>query len=209
MRKKEVCDVLEGVSETERPKLIEAINRLLAVNYLARELDRERYLLFRRHREAVNRFFGELGWEFILDERHECLVAVSPESMHHRNLSKEESIWFLILRLIYQEKRQSLSLSQFPMTTVYEIRAKYETFRLPFVNRTRLLELVRLCKQFHLLEPLDKDFRDSDCRFRLFHTWLYAVTGEDITKLQEKLQGYGETEGGGAFNEMDEEIEVD
>lgn len=203
--------MLSGIGESEKPKVVEAVNKLLAVNYLTREIDRERYQLIRRHRDPVSSFFRELGWEFIFDERHEYIVAVSPESSHHRNLTREESIWFLILRLIYQEKRQGLSLSQFPMTTVYEIRTKYETFRLPFVNRTRLGELVRLCKQYQLLEPLDSDIRENDCRFRLFHTWLHAVDAEDIAKLEEKIKQYdsAQTEEGGNFDEMDEKTEVD
>ncbi len=203
--------MLNGISETERLKVVEAVNRLLAVNYLARETDRERYQVIRRYREPVGRFFSELGWEFILDERHECVAVISPESSHHRNLTREESIWFLVLRLIYQEKRQGLSLSQFPMTTTYEIRTKYETFRIPFVNRTKLDELVRMCRQYHLLEPLDAEVRDNDCRFRLFHTWLYAVTADRVARIEEMIKRYnaGTVPEGGALDEVVEETETD
>ncbi len=180
----------ENLSEHEAGRLREVINRLLAVNFLNKEQEREHYLVARRHRQGLEEFFRFLGWEIVFDDRHECLFVLSPEAGCRRNLTREESIWLLVLRLIYQEKRQGLSLSEFPVTTLHEIRAKYEAFRLPLFNKTRLQELVRLGTQYKLLEPLDDDIRSDDCAFRLFHTLLYAVQADTVEKLYQKIAGY-------------------
>ncbi|MCW2278488.1 DUF4194 domain-containing protein [Heliophilum fasciatum] len=198
----------EGISQIEQEKLRDVINRLLAVNFLLKENDRERFQVARRHCEGLDAFFRLLGWEVVVDDRHECIYVTSPESIHRRNLSRDESLWLLVLRLIYHEKRQGLSLSEFPETTLYEIRAKYDTFRLPFLKKTRLIELVRLATQYQLIQPMDQEVWMDEARFRLFHTLLHAINAEQVDQLHEKITRYelGEE---GLFDEVDEEAAAD
>ena len=183
--------VFTDVSEQEREKLSDLINRLLAVNFVVKELERERYYLARRYRDDLKRFFALIGWEFLLDDRHECVAVISANSVHRRALSREESIALLIIRLIYEEKRRGLNLSQFPLTNKHEIRSKYETFRLAFPGKTRFQEIMRLFSQYKFLQALDDDLGQDDCRFRLFHTLLYALDMEELENVQEKIRNYG------------------
>lgn len=196
------------LSESEREKVSTAINRLLAVNFAAKEKDRETYMIVRRHRDAVERFFRFLKWSLVVDERHECIFVQAADGGMRARLNRDQSIWLLVLRLLYQEKRQTLSLSEFPMTTTFEIRSKYETFRLPWLNRTNLEQNVRLCSRYQLMDALDDDVRVDDCRYRLFHTWQYAVQADELVTVQEKLRHYESGAEGGLFDEMDEEAEA-
>lgn len=200
--------MFQELSDTEREKASAAINRLIAVNFIVKEKDRETYLAVRRHREHLERYFQFLGWSLVVDERHECVFVHSPEGGLKRHLNREQSLWVLVLRLIYQEKRQALSLSEYPMTTTYEIRSKFETFRLPWINRTRLEEVVRLCTRYQLMDTLDGDVRADDCRFRLFHTWQYVIQAEDLQTIQEKIGRYESQQEGGESDEMDEEAKA-
>lgn len=90
------------------------------------------------------------------------------------------------------------------MITLYEIRSKYETFRLEWVNRTALDRLVRLCVQAQLIEPLDSDIRSDDARFKLFHTWIYMIQTDEMQSLLDKLELYLTNAEGGLLDEMDE-----
>lgn len=200
---------LDALGESDRQKMASALNRLLANNFLVKERDRETYNFLRRNREAAQAFFRFLRWEFILDERHEVVFVQGPDSALRRSFTRDETIWMLILRLIYQEKRESLSLSEFPMTTLYEIRSKYDTFRLPWINVTTLERLVRLCTRYHLLDALDEDLRSDDCRFRLFHSWIYFVNMEEAAALTERIERYGRRKEGDLLDEMAEEAAAD
>jgi hypothetical protein len=200
---------LADVGEQEQERLRTVINRLLAANFLVKEKEREAYYLIRRHRERLEQFFHALGWNMVVDDRHECVFVHAPDSRLRRSLNREQTIWFLVLRLIYEEKRQGLSLSDSPLTSVYEVRNKYETFRLPWINRTQLEKLVRLCVRYQLLEPLDDDIRSDECRLRLFHTWMYVVDTEELAVIQEKLERFAEEPEGGLLDEMDEKAAVD
>ncbi|WP_018131864.1 DUF4194 domain-containing protein [Effusibacillus pohliae] len=201
--------ILTELSELEQERVRSVINRLIAVNFLVKERERETYLTIRRHRAELERFFQFLGWDLVVDERHECVFLHAPDSRLRRGLNRDQSIWLLTLRLIYEEKRQSLSLSEFPMTTTHEIRGKYETFRIPWLNRTQLEKMVQLCTRYHLLEPLDSDIRSDECRFRLFHTWIYVVDTDELQTIRGKIERYEAGQEGGLLDEMDEETAVD
>ncbi|WP_088076838.1 MULTISPECIES: DUF4194 domain-containing protein [Bacillaceae] len=196
-------------SEIEQKELQDIINKLLSVNFLVKELDRTSYYLANRHKHKLEEFFKFLGWDFVIDDRHETIFVASPKGLHRKRLSREESIWLLVLRIIYQEKREGLSLSEFPITTLYEIKAKYETFRLPSFTKSKVNEYIRLCVRYQLMQPIDSDLHSDDCRFRLFHSWLHMIDSESIQQLNDKISRYELGIGEGDENEMDEETEAD
>jgi hypothetical protein len=198
-----------SVSEIEQKELQDIINKLISTNFLVKELDRASYYLANRHKEKLEGFFQFLGWDFVIDDRHETIFVSSPKGSHRKKLSREESIWMLVLRIIYQEKREGLSLLEFPIITLYEIRAKYETFRLPNFTKSKVSDYIRLCISYQLLEPIDIEWHSDDCRFRMFHSWLYMIDGESIHLLNQKILRYEMETGEEDENEMDEETETD
>jgi hypothetical protein len=197
--------LLGALGESDKQKMGAVLNRLLANNLLVKERDRETYMFLRRNREAAQAFFRFLQWEFILDDRHEVVFVQGPDSAIRRAFNRDETIWMLILRLIYQEKREALSLSEFPVATLYEIRSKYDTFRLPWINMTTLDRLVKLCARQQLLDALDDDIRSDDCRFRLFHSWIYFIDMDEVRALAERIERYRQREEDDLFDEVDEE----
>ena len=201
--------MFQDISEAEQTRVKEAIQRLLEVNLMVKEKERDLYTVIRRNRQALEVYFRFLGWELTVDERHECVYLHIQGGRLRRRLDREHTVWLLVLRLLYEEKRQGLSLSDFPMVTLYEIRSKYETFRLDWVNRTTLDKLVKLGMQFHLLDPVDDDTRSDDARFKLYHTWMYVVQADGLRELVERLGRYETGEEGGVFDEVDEAAEAD
>ncbi|MDP3487046.1 MAG: DUF4194 domain-containing protein [Bacillota bacterium] len=194
------------LSENEKEQVRDIINRLLSVNILVKNTEPERYQLARRHKTVLGEFFKGLGWNFVMDDRHDCVFVHSPEAMHRLRLTKDESIWILVLRLLYQEKRSELALSEFPVVSLHEIRDKYATFQITFVNKTRLQDLIKLSRQYMLLSAIDNDIRSDDCRFTLYHSLLHAVSAEKVEQLYQRIQRY--LEEGGAPDEVAEETET-
>lgn len=197
-----------NLSDSEQNELQMVVNHLLSVNFIVKELDKSSYYTAKRHKEKLEQFFRFLGWKFVFDERLELVLVKSSKGQHQRRLTRDESVWLLILRLIYQEKREGISLASFPMVTLYEIKRKYETFRLPELQKTKLRDFVRLCIHFQLLEPLDTDWHSEDCRFRLFHTWVYMVEAESLEKVSLKIDRYVTDEMEESADEVAEKTEA-
>ncbi|MNW48890.1 hypothetical protein D3C74_262800 [compost metagenome] len=201
--------MFQELADSERVRLREAINRLLEVNLLVKDKEREIYAVIRRNRAELSAYFQFLGWELTVDERHECVYLHIQDSRLRRRLDRDHTVWLLVLRLLYEEKRQGLTLSDYPMVTLYDIRSKYETFRLEWINRSVLDKLIRLCIQFQLLETLDNDNRTDDARFKLFHTWMYVIQVDEIKQLTERLERYETGQEGGILDEMDDTVAID
>ncbi len=197
------------LSELEQAKVREAIIRLMEANLLVKEKDRDTYATIRRHRAVLERYFRFLGWELTVDERHECVFLHIPDGRLRKRLDRDHTIWLLVLRLLYEEKRQGLSLSEYPMVTLYEIRSKYATFRLDFVNKTTLDKLIQYTAQSQLIDTMDEDNRSDDARFKLFHTWMYLIQMDELSLLRERLERYVTTEEGGLMDEMDDAASFD
>ena len=147
------------------------------------------YIAARRYREELAEYFQVIGWEFSVDEHYEIVWLLSTGMAHRRALTMEESIWLLVLRLIYEEKRTGLSLSTFPMTTLAEIHAKYLALHLPELKKTALQRLTQLSKQYRLADVLDRELSE-EARIRLFHTLALAVDGEELSDLHKRLEIY-------------------
>lgn len=201
--------MFQELADSERVRLREAINRLLEVNLLVKDKEREMYAVIRRNHAELSVYFQFLGWELTVDERHECVYLHIKDSRLRRRLDRDHTVWLLVLRLLYEEKRQGLTLSDYPMVTLYDIRSKYETFRLEWINRSVLDKLIRLCIQFQLLETLDNDTRTDDARFKLFHTWMYVIQVDEIKQLTERLERYESGQEGGILDEMDDTVAID
>ncbi|MFD2172046.1 DUF4194 domain-containing protein [Tumebacillus lipolyticus] len=202
------AQMFHGLSDLEQEKIKELINQLLGVNFLRKEVDRDKYLLAKRHKDALESYFKFLGWNFVLDDRNECIAVISPKADHRRHLKRDESIFLLVLRLLYQEKRQSLSLSDHPLITLHDIRSKYETFRLPFVKQTLLKQMVSMFKRYQLIDSLSTDVTSDDSKFHLFHTLLHAIDNKQLSTVEEMLKRYNFEEGE-TLDEVDEEAKID
>ena len=180
---------LELLNEEECIRIRNVIQSLLACNFLTREHDAALYIAAWRYREELAEYFQVIGWEFRVDERYEIVWLLSTGMAHRRALTMEESIWLLVLRLLYEEKRTGLNLSTFPMTTLAEIRAKCLALHLPDLKKTALQRLTQLSKQYRLADVLDRELSE-EARIRLFHTLALAVDGEELSDLYRRLENY-------------------
>ena len=197
-----------NLNETDNGKLVALTNQLLAVNFLAKEKNRDLYYQIRKFENELSRFFKMIGWELVIDERHECVFLHSPHYQFRKRLKKDESIWFLIMSLLYKEKRSELTLSEFPSITLFEIKQKYETFQLPWIGRTALENLIRMCSKYHLMDVVNGTELLDESRFLLYHTWKYVIQEENLSVLGERVMKYTNNEGEANIFEMVEKSEV-
>lgn len=120
------------LSAGEQALFAEAVRRLLAEGLLWRgdEDDTRAYAFLLRRRELLAEYLQVAGWELRHDERAQVFQAVHRDGAHHRRLSRDTTVWLLLLRLIYAEKRErvELSLTRYPTVTVGEVAQRYAAF---------------------------------------------------------------------------------
>jgi hypothetical protein len=170
------------------------VNRLLSIGFLTKKKEENKrdYYFVENHREVFINYFNIAGWELEIDETFGVIHLVNTQNMNRHQFKLYESIVLLIIRILYYEKMQELSLAENVVITVDEIHQRFSALKLRSkpIDKTTLKNVVRLFKKFSILDPLDSDISLGDARIIVYPTILLAVKVDDIRKVYEKLESY-------------------
>ena len=168
--------VLEATAlpEKARREIPRVMNRLLGQTFLYQddEADKEDYYFVHRHRAVFSALLAVSGFTLLHDDYHRIFQVVSDFSYCRRRYKLDESLVIVVLRKLYEEQSEQLSLAKDPVVTIGEIREEYRTI----TGKERALgigqyeAILRRLRRLGLIEPLDGrslDVRDSEARLRL------------------------------------------
>lgn len=202
-------ELVESTAQKERFRI--AANKLLNQCFLLRKREdtKKEYVFVRQNRELFVPFFDLLGYELKMNEEQGVIGLVNQYGTGRLALGKYESIFLLILRLLYVEKRKELGTFSEEVTVLMEeIREKYAMLRIkakPMLDKGTERQIVSLFRKYNLLQNMDGDISHPDARIVIFPSVIMAVTVEDINDYygmtEQKLKEYA----GGKVNGESEE----
>lgn len=185
---------LEQMSVREKEDFARVVNKLLGNTFITRKNEESKrdYYFIERNEELIHHYLKHIGWTLVGDRALGVYQVVSDFSANRLRLKMEESIILLILRLCYEEKRKEITLSENICIKVQEIQDKYAALKIRArpIDKKSLKEAVGLFKRFNILQPLDSDVTEPECRLEVYPTILLAVRVDDIRNLYEKLESY-------------------
>jgi len=160
--------------ERARREIPRVMNRLLGQTFLYQddEGDKEDYYFVHRHRAVCAALLAVSGFTLLHDDYHRVFQVVSDFGYCRRRYKLDESLIIVVLRKLYEEQSEQLSLAKDPVVTVGEIREEYRTI----TGKERTLgigqydAILRRLRRLGLIETLDGrslDVRDSEARLRL------------------------------------------
>jgi hypothetical protein len=171
-----VSSILESTDlpEKVRREVPCVMNCLLGKTFLYQsdEADREEYYLVHRHRDVFAALFSMAGFTLLHDDYHRIFQVVSDFSHCRGRYKLDESLMIVVLRKLYEEQTERLSLTKDPVVTIGEIREEYRTItgKERTLGIVRYEEILRRMKRLGLIELVDGrslDVRDSELRLRL------------------------------------------
>ena len=132
----------------------------------------------------------------------------NPQNYNRQHLKLYDSIILLILRILYDEKRRELSVSDEVIVNLGDIQDKYLSLQIreKMIDKVTMRNALSLFRRFQLIEILDHDLGDEESRILIHDAILMAVRVNDIKQAYEKLEIYRK---GKAGNEETDENEVD
>ena len=149
----------------------EIANYLLNNCFLIGNLDstREKYYYVINHEESFRQLFQPIGYTLVIHRNLRVVQLINNHGTGRLALKKYESIMLLIFRLLYVEKRESLSTSEDKVVvTVEEIKNEYEKLNLPRkFDKVLLEDSLRNIKRYNLVQPLDK-LLDMDAKIQIY-----------------------------------------
>jgi len=185
---------------SEQTQLTQAVRRLLADGLIWREDENDRpiYSFLVRRRELVADYLAVAGWELRHEERISAFHVVHREGAHRRRLSREATVWLLLLRLIYAEKRERLevSLTRYPVVEVGAVIQRYAQFfpGQPVRKKGRLDEALRTLHTLKLIRAAGGGglrAGNTDQLIELLPTLEVVAPAPSAAALAERLRAYG------------------
>ncbi len=156
----------------------------------------------------MEEYLGVLGLSLEISEQYGVVQLASREGLGHANLKLADSIILLILRILYDEKKRELSLTDV-VVNVGDIQEKYLSMKVrdKQIDKTTMNNALRTLKRYNLVNLLDRDMTQEDGRILIYDSILMAVRVEDIQKVSELIDKY--RKGGSKADEAVEENPAD
>lgn len=189
--------VLADISEKQRRDVPRVVNRLLGQTFLYQdvETDKDDYYFVHRYRSIFEGLLGLAGFQLLHDEYHRIFQAVSEYSYCRAHYRLDETLMIVVLRKLYEEHVEHLSLANDPVVTVGEVREEFRTITgreraLGIIQYETLLRRLRSMGLVDTLEGRSIDVRDGDARLRLRGSIRMILPVQSADELEAWLRKY-------------------
>ena len=187
-------ELLEGMLQKDKDEFKRIGNRLLSCCFICKgnTSSRSDYYFVLKHREKFRDFLDVLGYRMEINEEYGVIQLTNPQNYNHLNLKLMDSVILLILRILYDEKRRELSITNEVIVNLGDIQDKYLSLKIrdKMIDKTTMRNALSLFKRFQLIEVLDKDYSKEETRILIYDSILLAVRVDDIRQTYEKLELY-------------------
>lgn len=202
-------ELFEGMLQKEKDEFRRVCNKLMSTCFICRQNadTKSEYYFILRQKPVFARYLDVLGYTLEINEEYGVIQLVNRENYNHLHLKLYESIILLILRILYDEKKRELSLSDV-VINIGDIQEKYLSLKIreKQIDKTTMNNALRLFKRYNLIAILDKDLLKEESRIVIYDSILMAVRVEDIKRVSDMIELYRK---GGAGNEDTEESSAD
>ncbi|MBQ0100224.1 MAG: DUF4194 domain-containing protein [Lachnospiraceae bacterium] len=186
-------DLFEGMLQKDKDEFKNVCARLLSRCFIVKrnEQTKSDYYFIERHRDVFEKYLGILGFVPEINTQLGVVQLTSRDGSNHLRLKMADSIILLILRILYDERKRELSLTD-ALVTVGDIQEKYLALKVrdKQIDKTTMNNALRLFKRFNLIEILDKDVTQEDARLIIYDSIVMALRGADIRTASELLDKY-------------------
>jgi len=188
---------LTQLPEKSQRDLPRVVNRILGQVFLYQDKDEDKddYYFIHRHREACEAALELAGYNLLHDDYHRIFQAISDYSYCRARYKLDETLMITVLRKLYEEHIERLSLAQDPVVTVGEVREEYRTItgKERDLGITQYETLLRHLRTMGLIDTLDGrtiDVRDAEARLRLRGSVRLILPVQTVDELEAWIRKY-------------------
>ncbi len=202
-----------ALPDKARREVPRVINRLLGQTFLHQDLDADKddYYFVHRHRDVIEALLHLAGFSLKHDDYHRIFQAVSDFSYCRTHYRLDETLMIVVLRKLYEERVERLSLASDPIVTIGEVREEYRTITgkqrdLGIIQYETLLRRLRAMGLIDTLDGKTIDVRQAEARLRLRGSIRLILPVQSADEMEAWLRKYRAADG--QVEEGDEEAEA-
>jgi hypothetical protein len=189
--------VMVDIPEKVRRDVPRVVNRLLGQTFLYQdvETDKDDYYFVHRYRSVFEGLVGLAGFDLLHDDYHRIFQVVSEFSYCRAHYRLDETLMIVVLRKLYEERIEHLSLASDVVVTIGEVREEFRTITgkersLGILQYETLLRRLRGMGLVDTLEGRTIDVRDADARLRLRGSIRMILPVQSVDELEAWLRKY-------------------
>lgn len=172
-----------SLDEADFDRFGRCVRELLARTFLLRGVDERLYDFAVRNFGLLEPYFSCMGAVLRKDEGL-GVVSWKGGSETRARLGREETCALLALRLLYEEKRGAVSLTDFPAVTVFDFVERYKALTESDLKKTRLAELLRRFSASKLIRS-PREETDPDAQLVLYPSLALALDQDGVAEIEE------------------------
>lgn len=136
------------------------------------------------------------GWNIKFDDTFGYVVIDHKSGSHRRSLDKPTTNILFVLRLIYEEEREKLRMSNHVYTTLGELQRMLDVFGLQEkrLRKTTFQEVFATLKSYQIIDLLNGSEIADDLRILIYPSILYLISGERLRMIEQQLDESDEEE---------------
>lgn len=188
---------LTQLPEKSQRDLPRVVNRILGQVFLYQDKDedKEDYYFIHRHREACETALELSGYNLLHDDYHRIFQVISEYNYCRARYKLDETLMITVLRKLYEERLEHLSLAQDPVVTIGEVREEYRTITgkerdLGIIQYETLLRRLRALGLIDTLDGRTIDVRDAEARLRLRGSVRLILPVQTVDELEAWIHKY-------------------
>lgn len=204
-------ELYESLGIIERENFQRIVNLLLGKTFIVYNIYDENkkttvfnpdYRFIEKNLELFEKYLKLGGWNLERNNSYEVIYVTSQYGYNKMRLDKFTTIILYILRLMYEQKRENINLTEQIVVSVSEIISTLNEIGAYNKKKPSFQEIrqaLRTIAKFNLIQKIDSKYDDPETKIIILPSILFAITAESITKINDTIKDTNE--------KVDEEIE--
>ena len=124
-------DLLNGMLQKDQDEFRRICNKLINVCFICRQnqATRSDFYFIQKYKEKFEELLGVLGYRLEINEEYGVVQLTNALNTNRQNLKLYESVILLILRILFDEKKRELSVSDEVIVNLGDIQDKFLSLR--------------------------------------------------------------------------------
>lgn len=193
-------NLYEDLNVMEKEVFKKIINQLLGKTFIVNHIYDENkktsimnpdYRFIERNLELFKKYLDLGGWKLERNDNYEVIYITSNYGYNKMRLDKFTTVILYILRLMYDQKRENINLTEQIVVTVSEIintLNEIGAYDKKKPSATEIKTALRTIAGFNIIQKIDGAYEDAETKIMILPSILFAVTAESITKINDNIK---------------------